>query len=53
MIKAHHDYKPKYAVPVLVFQRGELNNLLDSLHIQKYLLLKKYNYQIFLINKKY
>ena len=47
MIKAHHEYKPEYSVPVFVVKNGELNNLVDSLHLKNYLFLTKYNYQIF------
>ena len=45
IIKSHHAYKPKDSIPVFVFKKGELNNLLDSLHPGEYILLTKYNYQ--------
>jgi hypothetical protein len=46
MIKAHHEYKPKDAVPVFVFKKGELNRLLNTLKLKSYIQISKYNFQI-------
>jgi hypothetical protein len=46
MIKAHHEYNPKDAIPVFVFKKGELNGLLNSLKLKSYIQISKYSFQI-------
>ena len=46
MIKAHHEYKPKDSIHVIVLKKEELPNIQNYIASKKYIFLTKFNFQV-------
>lgn len=46
MIKAHHDYKPKDSIPVIVLKNESFHGNEKKIDYMRYVFLSKYNYRI-------